>query len=163
MANAAITIYGEESYTRGPVEAEEEVQLATDGIDRIHVSLPGEVRTNEGDQDAPEWRCSECNDGLFGDGDGFSSFMEEPCTETDDGAHVPQRVPLSWPNSVWVDFDEKEDRISIGISVGDPRGAFVFSVYRMEDGTYRVSTPYPGEGMPHMELRQLNNGFYATS
>ena len=66
--------------------------------------------------------------------------------------------PLTWANSARVVVDPAEDSISCLVSVGDPRGAFCFTVRRLPDGRIVLHLPSPGESLPHMETRQLHPG-----
>ena len=70
----------------------------------------------------------------------------------------PCRGPLSWLNSARITADMDEDAVYCLVSVGDPRGAFCFTVRRLDDGTLIIHTPYPGEGMPHMKTTDLHPG-----
>jgi hypothetical protein len=89
-----------------------------------------------------------------------------PCDETTDhGTHELTVLPLSWLNHAGVSFDEGEDAVTVSISVGDPRGAFTFTVRRVPDdadgplaGKLIMHMPYPGEGTPHVETRELHPG-----
>lgn len=79
-------------------------------------------------------------------------------------AHEPEPMPLSWVNSAGIHTDADGDSVTVTISVGDPRGAFAFTVRRVtpDDGEpYLVMhTPYPGEGLPHMPLTRISDGTY---
>lgn len=63
-----------------------------------------------------------------------------------------------WFNSARINVDPDKDEVTCSVSVGDPRGAFVFTVRRTDDGTLQIHTPYPGESLPHMRTRQLHKG-----
>ena len=65
---------------------------------------------------------------------------------------------LTWLNSAQVVVDPDHDEVRLSVSVGDPRGAFVFTVRRVADGRLIIHTPHPGEGMPHCETEQLHPG-----
>lgn len=66
--------------------------------------------------------------------------------------------PLDWLNSARIVADRSEDAVHCLVSIGDPRGAFCFTVRRLPDGRIVIHTPHPGEGMAHMETRQLHPG-----
>lgn len=67
--------------------------------------------------------------------------------------------PLTWLNSARVVADPDEDAVHCLVSVGDPRGAFCFTIRRRPDtGTLIIHMPHPGEGMPHMATKQLQPG-----
>lgn len=70
----------------------------------------------------------------------------------------PTSGPLSWMNSARITTDPKDDAVHCLVSVGDPRGAFCFTVRRLPDGRLIIHTPHPGEGWAHMETRQLHDG-----
>lgn len=83
------------------------------------------------------------------------------------GPHVPERVPLSWVNSAAIDADDKDDSVTVSISVGDPRGAFTFTVRRIPDdaesdlaGRLLMHLPYPGHPLPHEPLTEHHPGIY---
>ena len=84
-----------------------------------------------------------------------------------DSPHDPERVPLAWVNSAAIDTDEKDDSVTVSISVGDPRGAFSFTVRRVPDtadgelaGRLIMHVPHPGEPLPHERLTELHPGTY---
>lgn len=94
------------------------------------------------------------------------SDVECPCDETTDHAkHELTTIPLAWLNHAGVSFSEEEDAVTVSISVGDPRGAFSFTVRRVPDdadgplaGKLIMHMPYPGESTPHVETRELHPG-----
>lgn len=59
--------------------------------------------------------------------------------------------PLTWLNSARIVTNPENDEVSCLVSVGDPRGAFCFTVRRLSDGRLVIHTPHPGETMAHME------------
>lgn len=73
--------------------------------------------------------------------------------DTSDGTHTSR-----WLNSarVWLDGSE----VHASISVGDPRGAFVFTVRMLDDGTLLMHVPHPGGTMLHQPLTELHPGTY---
>lgn len=66
--------------------------------------------------------------------------------------------PLTWLNSARVHTDPSDDAVHCVVSVGDPRGGFCFTVRRTPDGRIVLHLPHPGEGMPHMETREIHPG-----
>lgn len=77
----------------------------------------------------------------------------------------PETGPSSWCNSAFFEFDSEEDSVTVGISVGDPRGAFTFTIRRLpaeaEDGGRLVMhLPYPGGSWLHEPLTLLHEGTY---
>ncbi|WP_243793803.1 hypothetical protein [Saccharopolyspora gloriosae] len=131
------------------------------------------------------WRCQACGQALSEEPDGYADECgslrceaynpyEDP-SEIDDvdsapgsgeGPHRPQRVPLAWSHGATIHTDPDEDSITVMINVGDPRGAFAFSVRRVPDdaptnaGRLVMHTPYPGEPMPHAALTTDHAGTY---
>lgn len=65
-----------------------------------------------------------------------------------------------WFNSARIHADPEQDEVTCVVSVGDPRGGFAFTVRRKSDGTLLLHTPHPGEGAPHMRLKELHPGTY---
>jgi hypothetical protein len=134
--------------------------------------------------DDTEWRCQACGEGLSEEPDGYAdesgslvcdAYDQYEDPEIDDvesapdfreGPHRAQRVPLSWANSAAIHTDPGEDSITVTISVGDPRGAFAFTVRRIPDdapdngGRLIMHTPYPGEPMQHAALTEGHTGTY---
>jgi len=79
--------------------------------------------------------------------------------------HVPESTPLSWVNSAGIHLDAESDAVTVSISVGDPRGAFAFTVRQIEpedggDPYLIMHTPYPGMGWAHMPLTEMHPGTY---
>lgn len=66
--------------------------------------------------------------------------------------------PLDWLNSARVVADPEEDAVHLLVSVGDPRGAFCFTVRRKPDGQLLIHTPRPGESFAHMQTREDHPG-----
>lgn len=67
--------------------------------------------------------------------------------------------PLSWLNSARITTDPKDDAVHCLVSVGDPRGAFCFTVRRNPaTGHLLIHVPHPGESMAHEATRQLHPG-----
>jgi hypothetical protein len=66
--------------------------------------------------------------------------------------------PLDWLNSAAIVTDEADDAIHCKVSIGDPRGAFCFTVRRKPNGEILIHTPYPGESFAHAETEQLHPG-----
>ncbi|MBQ0926682.1 hypothetical protein KBO27_22265 [Saccharopolyspora endophytica] len=155
-------------------------------ISTDHDDTDSSVITFENADDT-EWRCQACGEPLTEETDGYTDESgslicdaydpyEDP--EIDDaesapdfreGPHRPQRVALSWANGATIHTDPGEDSITVTISVGDPRGAFAFTVRRVPDdamdngGRLIMHTPYPGEPLPHVELTTAHTGTYWVS
>lgn len=108
-----------------------------------------------------ELTCRNCGELLADDA------QSESCSNSGDGAHAAVPMPLSWCNAAAISLDPASDEVSVSISVGDPRGAFVFTVRRVPDdadgqyaGRLLLHTPYPGEPCPHMRLTAIHPGTY---
>ncbi|MGZ6281856.1 MAG: hypothetical protein ACXWQ5_01060 [Ktedonobacterales bacterium] len=69
-------------------------------------------------------------------------------------------APLGWCNNAGIELDRKEDAIKLSISTGDPRGAFVFTVRRMPDGSLIMHVPTPTSNFLHEPLTPLHDGTY---
>jgi hypothetical protein len=126
----------------------------------------------------PRHRCRACGEELIETNDGYETESGEatcadfqPLTDTDDetGPHDPERIPLSWCNSAAVHTNESEDAITVSISVGDPRGAFTFTIRRIPDdtdsdlaGRLVMHTPHASDPLPHMELTPLHDGTHVV-
>jgi len=128
----------------------------------------------------PTYRCRACGELLVETVDGYETESGEsactdfqPLTDIDlddgEGLHDPEWIPLSWCNSAAVHADESQDSITVSISVGDPRGAFTFTIRRIPDGTGNdlagrliMHTPYPGQPLSHVELTPLHDGTHVV-
>jgi len=71
--------------------------------------------------------------------------------------------PLDWLNSARITTDPEDDAVRCAVSVGDPRGAFVFTVRRLSDGRLVIHVPHPGESTPHVETSQMHEGTLLVS
>lgn len=80
------------------------------------------------------------------------------CNDAAENGYEQEPDALTWLNSARITTDPKDDAVHCLVSVGDPRGAFCFTVRRMPDGKIIINTPYPGEGMAHQETKELNPG-----
>lgn len=180
-----MTIYTTISINADEVTADEN-EVHVNDLGGLHVPLAGEARTNGDTDTGREWECVNCDSALINANDGhgeaaplwLSDDDEEaacPCAPYGEpgginGDHVPAVVPLSWANSVSVEFDDSvADAVTVMISVGDPRGAFAMRVerarYTNDDGTevdeLRLSVPHPTDDMGHMPLTEINErGYY---
>lgn len=129
----------------------------------------------ENEEDAPQWRCSACGEYLTEEIDGWADETgDHTCGAYDpndestgvDGLHAPERVALSWANNAGVHADADADSFTVTISVGDPRGAFAFTVRRIPDGDHEhagrlvLHAPHPQESAPHEGLTELHPGTF---
>nr|WP_042178998.1 hypothetical protein [Kibdelosporangium sp. MJ126-NF4] len=124
----------------------------------------------------PEHRCRACGEELTETADGLCTDSGEylcpdydpslgPDSDCTDGPHDAERVPLSWCNSATLSTDQTDDAVTVSISVGDPRGAFTFTIRRVPDhvdgplaGQLIMHVPYEDMTSPHMPLTQLHDG-----
>ncbi|WP_020496974.1 hypothetical protein [Sciscionella marina] len=161
------------------------------------LSVNGEMISTDFDDDSSmitfenaedsAWRCAACGEALSEEVDGYAdesgslvcdAYDPYDDPETDDietapdfreGPHRVERVPLAWANGATIRTDPDEDSITVTVSVGDPRGAFAFTVRRIPDdaptngGRLIMHTPYPGEPMPHRDLIEDHAGTYWVS
>ncbi|MFI9389214.1 hypothetical protein [Kutzneria sp. NPDC052558] len=117
-------------------------------------------------------RCVLCGEDLLETVDGYASDttgLDCPAADGDDQAHQPERVPLSWANSAAILANDEQDSLTLSVSVGDPRGAFCFTVRRIPDdaegdlaGRLVIHMPYPGETLPHREITELHPGTFVV-
>lgn len=75
-------------------------------------------------------------------------------------SEADERAPLGWVNHAAISLDRREDSVTLSISVGDPRGAFVFTVRRLPSGELLMYIPTPEDSAPHRELRPVRHGVY---
>jgi hypothetical protein len=136
----------------GTDDADGQATLVTSETPNVHVSFSGE-------EGARELECDEC---------GVTESATEPGEQCPSGyddeesPHIFTPEPHAWLNSANVIVGD--DRVTVTLSVGDPRGAFAMTVERMDDGTLRLSVPTPTNPMPHMKLTPLaSDGYYAIS
>lgn len=126
----------------------------------------------------PTWRCTGCGD-EFSEGEppqdpceGSSNFIDcgehvldaDGDCESCDGSgkievHEWEPIPLHWANSASIHTDTDRDEITVAISVGDPRGAFVMRVERI-DGELYLSVPHANMSLPHMPLTERSPGWF---
>jgi len=121
-------------------------------------------------EDGPERHCTRCGANLVETSNGHEDGTGSAVCADDSGEPLPhdvEQVPLSWVNSATIDADEDEDSVTVSISVGDPRGAFAFTVRRVPDdaggelaGRLILYVPYPGEACPHQRLTALRPGAF---
>lgn len=135
--------------------------------DSVTVSLEFPWETDAG------LRCVRCGENVVETLNGYETEAGNPSCdgEDDDGpvSHVVEPGPLAWVNSATIAADETEDSITVSISVGDPRGAFCFTVRRVPGdaggdlaGRLVLHMPYPGEPCPHQQLTALHPGAYVV-
>jgi hypothetical protein len=124
------------------------------------------------------YRCRACGEALTDTIDGLCTDSGElmcpdydpglsPDPDPPDGPHDPEPVPLAWCNSAAVHVDESGDSVTVSISVGDPRGAFTFTVRRVPDdvagalaGRLVLHVPHAEMAAAHMPLTALYSGTY---
>ncbi len=126
------------------------------------------------------WRCRACGEDVTETAEGYATETDElvcwayeppadalPGPDFGDGPHDPERIPLSWCNAAGISVDPCADSVTVSLSVGDPRGAFTFTLSRIADdapgdlaGRIVLHVPYPGEPLPHMPLAAVRPGTY---
>ncbi|GAA3744548.1 hypothetical protein [Salinactinospora qingdaonensis] len=127
---------------------------------------------------SPQYRCRACSRELARTPDGFESDDHGPCCpeyeptgdtglDYGEGPHDPERIPLAWCNHAGITTDPEQDAITVTASVGDPRGAFAFTLRRIPDdahselaGRLVLHVPHPDEPSLHMELTPVRPGTY---
>lgn len=121
--------------------------------------------------------CGTCGEDIepAGDNSGAAYFVH--IDDTPEGGHLARAEdddlserdtatpsPLDWLNSARMTIDPDEDAAHMAISTGDPRGAHVFTVRRVQpDGeppALILHTPHPGDAGPHTGLEPLHAGTY---
>lgn len=142
-----------------------EAQSIEDEYERVSVDVDDERMR-------PKFRCARRREDLP-DVDEPGAVAGSECLDrelADDGSYPPHEAegsPLSWVNHAAITLSEEEDSVTVSISVGDPRGAFAFTIRRMPDreeavypGRLLMHLPYPGEPMPHEDLEHIQHGTY---
>lgn len=137
MTNASIAITGDLALSKA-AHGTDEVKVTTYDLDRVQVSFPaedggdptckhcGETITNEGDDEDADWIDSE----------GESHCQSAPEDDHEMGFHEPETGPGTWCNSAAIIVDDDENSVTATISVGDPRGAFAFTVRKVDRSGY---------------------------
>lgn len=187
MTDATVHISADSAEVGRAGHAEE---VRTQGLESVRVPLAGEARCNGDEYMGAEVACHYCDRPLHRGAAGWvdetdGAHCQSP-EEPDPAHHEPVPIPLSWANSAAISLDETEDRISVSISVGDPRGAFVLSVERLRftcnsgsngpgrvvqscalghtaptpHNELRLSVPHPDDSQPHMPLTRLASAGY---
>lgn len=128
-------------------------EALTEGVDALYD--PDEHRLQLGSE-SHSLQCGNC-------GHWFDDLPEDgadlvTCPECDDEVGVTLG---HFFNSAFIALDPSEWAVRVGISVGDPRGSFVWTVRRWK-GRYLIHGPHPSEGLPHMATRQLRPGTLET-
>ncbi|MFJ8965342.1 hypothetical protein ACIRG5_38750 [Lentzea sp. NPDC102401] len=123
-------------------------------------------------ENGPDRHCTRCGEDLVETSNGYEDDSGSSVCDEDSGEALPHeagQVPLSWVNSATIDADEAEDSVTVSISVGDPRGAFTFTLRRVPDdavgdlgGRLVLHVPYPGEPCPHRQLTALHPGAFVV-
>ncbi|MDA0565164.1 hypothetical protein LG943_12680 [Streptomonospora sp. S1-112] len=134
---------------------------AGESVESCHVDLNPE-------QAWPSHTCRSCGEGLTRETAGWvDSNGDSRCPGNDDADHDPEPTPLAWCNSAAILTDEDDDAVTVTLSVGDPRGAFAFTVRRVPDdahgpaaGRLILHVPQPGDPYPHVALTEVHPGTY---
>ena len=139
---------------------------------------------NFGKVDDAKWWCAACGEALSEKPGGYADEFDrlacgaydpdedpdvddgETAPDLGEGPHRPQRVPLSWANGATLRVDPDDDSVTVTISIGDPCGAFAFSVRRVPEsapdnaGRLVMHTPHPLEPGLHVGLTEGHAGMY---
>lgn len=118
-----------------------------------------EERFTEDEKDEAER--AECEQAECEEHDGDENCDDHDCSFPHDLINDPEA--FSWVNGASIRLKEESDQIDLAISIGDPRGAFVMSLYRTADGQIRMEVPHPEDGFLHLPLRQLGRALYAVN
>lgn len=129
------------------------------------------------DNQLPKLRCSGCGEeaDIANDEpcDGSGNFVdcvdhgldgEEGCDHCNGSGQIEihewEPSPLAWCNSAAIHWDPSADRVTVTISVGDPRGAFAMEITRNSDNELHLSVPHEHMSQPHMPLRERSPGWF---
>ena len=93
-------------------------------------------------------------------GDPGESVTLRITNEAAENGYEQDPGPLTWLNSARITTDPDDDAVHCLVSVGDPRGAFCFTVRRMKGGMMVIHMPCPDEPMPHLDTRYTHSGPY---
>ena len=105
----------------------------------------------------------QCDEITKSERDEAAGYAEAECTvrisnDAAENGYDQEPGPLTWLNSARITTDPNDDAVHCLVSVGDPRGAFCFTVRRLQDGRLMIHMPYPGESMPHEATKQIHDG-----
>lgn len=186
----ALNVDGEPVETRDILDTVEgfRVQVESDAwgdsydhrCEKCHASVDSDGTDESGETECPDgeetWAhddetypdcgpdCSADGRYLGASSEGKDLLEDDHYTREVPAVHAPVPSPLSWWNSSAIDVDPNDNSVTVTISVGDPRGAFAFTVRQVErddEEPYLIMhTPYPGQGWAHMPLTALHEGTY---
>jgi hypothetical protein len=129
--------------------------LFIDGEPSTFLDDPQDMRIQlETDCDAEPY-CAECGEQVYDDGDIWEGH-DPDCSAA--GKPPAGSGPTDWLNSAHISTDSQYNTVTVGISIGDPRGSFTMTIRRNDDGTFTMFLPYPGESLAHMETEELQPG-----
>ena len=69
---------------------------------------------------------------------------------------IDKTAVASWCTSAFIDVDGNE--LIFGFSTGDPRGGFVMTVRRLDNGQILIHVPHGGMTSAHEDLEPLHEG-----
>jgi hypothetical protein len=135
---------------------------AIQGISEEADACQGEVESVKVNGD-PEYTltCRTCGGRYDADG---PDDEDRECN--DDGGHKLVPIPLSWMEHASIRVDEENDTVTLSISVGDPQGAFQFTLTRVpvdaatNAGKLFLHVPYEGMSAPHVPLTRTHGGTF---
>ena len=82
------------------------------------------------------------------------------CPDVENGYDGAEKQHLGWLNSAKVWVSPEKEEISLTVSVGDPRGCFVLTLYRNSEGILHMRTPHPEDSLLHLPLTETMPGTY---
>lgn len=119
------------------------------------------ITLNE-DGDMSEIKCVHCDEELNEADPTVTAEDDDPeCAANDDGPHEKMWAPLTWAKNIAITFDEENDQIDLAIATGDPRGGWVFRLYRNSEGAVIMHLPHADMDGPHEPIRELHPGTFA--
>lgn len=98
------------------------------------------------------WTCDDC-------GDHFERWRDGQKHGRDEHDETPANLTKVSPLANSAAIDWTGDDLTVTISTGDPRGAFVMTVRQMADGTKLLHVPHP-DTAHHETLTELHPGTY---
>jgi hypothetical protein len=144
------------------VQGDEGLRGYAADFEEVRVALGGPAQ----DGYRGSWRCGDCghdfDEPVTVHYDEEKSIEDtEVCPDCESEDITEDSGTHTWLNSAAITIDpESVNGVTVSISVGDPRGAWSFTVRKLDDGSMIMHTPYPGEGMPHEALVELHPGTY---
>jgi hypothetical protein len=86
--------------------------------------------------------------------------ISNPAAENGSYEEEDEGVTLEWFNSARICVDSEEGRVTLLVSVADPRGAFAMELWKDDDGNIRMNVPHPEDSLLHAPLEERGPGNY---